>query len=121
MDTRLATLEDLAALTAIYNHYVESSPATFHVDPFAVEARRDWFGQFDGERYQCWVAEENARLLAELETQDLHRAYGGVVQPNEASARLHESFGFREVARYSEVGRKFGRYWDVVWYERPLL
>src|SRR5271169_3459146 len=56
-------------------------------------------------------------LLPALEGEDLHRAYGGVALPNPASVALHERFGFREAARYSEQGRKFGRYWDVVWLE----
>ncbi|HEV2309568.1 MAG TPA: GNAT family N-acetyltransferase, partial [Acidimicrobiia bacterium] len=51
-------------------------------------------------------------LIPLLEREDLHRAYGGVALPNPASVALHERFGFREVARYSEQGRKFGRYWD---------
>ncbi|HEX4159643.1 MAG TPA: GNAT family N-acetyltransferase [Rhizomicrobium sp.] len=50
---------------------------------------------------------------------DLRRAYGGISQPNEASVRLHERVGFRCVGAYSEVGRKFGRFWDVAVYERP--
>ncbi|MFG2941186.1 GNAT family N-acetyltransferase [Streptomyces sp. NPDC048282] len=59
-------------------------------------------------------------LFEALAGEDLHRAYAGVAQPNEASTRLHERFGFRYVGTYHEVGRKFGRYWDVAWYERPL-
>ena len=59
-------------------------------------------------------------LFEALAGQDLHRAYAGIAQPNEASARLHERFGFRHVGTYEEVGRKFGRYWDVAWYEKGL-
>ncbi|MFF7330882.1 GNAT family N-acetyltransferase [Streptomyces sp. NPDC090306] len=59
-------------------------------------------------------------LFASLADEDVHRAYAGVAQPNEASARLHERFGFRHVGTYREVGRKFDRYWDVAWYERDL-
>lgn len=59
-------------------------------------------------------------LFEALEGEDLHRAYAGIAQPNEASARLHLRFGFRHVGTYEEVGRKFGRYWDVAWYEKPL-
>ncbi|GAA3106530.1 N-acetyltransferase family protein [Streptomyces rectiviolaceus] len=59
-------------------------------------------------------------LFEALEGEDLHRAYAGIAQPNDASGRLHERFGFRHVGTYREVGRKFGRYWDVAWYERPL-
>src|SRR4051812_45724501 len=59
-------------------------------------------------------------LFAALSREDLHRAYAGIAQPNEASARLHARFGFRHVGTYAEVGRKFGRYWDVAWYEKEL-
>jgi phosphinothricin acetyltransferase len=55
-----------------------------------------------------------------LAGQDLHRAYAGVALPNDASVRLHERVGFRQVGTYVEVGRKFGRYWDVLWFERAL-
>ncbi|GHE76015.1 phosphinothricin N-acetyltransferase [Streptomyces longispororuber] len=60
------------------------------------------------------------RLLAALEGEDVHRAYAGIALPNPASVRLHERFGFRHLGTYREVGRKFGRYWDVAWYELPL-
>ncbi|WP_369235535.1 N-acetyltransferase family protein [Streptomyces sp. R21] len=59
-------------------------------------------------------------LFEALAKEDLHRAYAGIAQPNEASVRLHERFGFRHVGTYREVGRKFGRYWDVAWYEKEL-
>ncbi len=59
-------------------------------------------------------------LFASLADEDVHRAYAGIAQPNEASTRLHERFGFRHVGTYREVGRKFGRYWDVAWYEKEL-
>ncbi|MEV6313785.1 N-acetyltransferase family protein [Streptomyces sp. NPDC051776] len=59
-------------------------------------------------------------LFEALEGEDLHRAYAGVALPNEASARLHARFGFALAGTFREVGRKFGRYWDVAWYEKPL-
>jgi phosphinothricin acetyltransferase len=59
-------------------------------------------------------------LFEALAEEDVHRAYAGIAQPNEASTRLHERFGFRYVGTYREVGRKFGRYWDVAWYEKDL-
>ncbi|MGH7985753.1 MAG: GNAT family N-acetyltransferase, partial [Candidatus Binataceae bacterium] len=40
--------------------------------------------------------------------------------PNAASAALHRRFGFKSVGIFTANGRKFGRYWDVAWYERPL-
>ena len=59
-------------------------------------------------------------LFEALAAEDVHRTYAGIAQPNEASRRLHERFGFRHVGTYNEVGRKFGRYWDVAWYEKEL-
>jgi phosphinothricin acetyltransferase len=60
------------------------------------------------------------RLFAALEGEDVHRAYAGVTLPNEASVRLHRRFGFEQVGVYREVGRKFGVYHDVAWFEKRL-
>ena len=49
-----------------------------------------------------------------------HRAYAGITVPNDASIALHESFDFKQVAHYNEVGYKFDRFWDVVWMEKAL-
>ena len=59
-------------------------------------------------------------LFEALSSADVHRAYALIVAPNPGSARLHESFGFRHVATLSEVGRKFGRYHDVMWFEKRM-
>jgi phosphinothricin acetyltransferase len=59
-------------------------------------------------------------LLPLLAQEDVHRAYGGIALPNDASIALHERFGFKLVGCFTEQGRKFGRYWDVAWYERPV-
>ena len=162
MHIRMAAGPDLPAITRIYNHYVEHSHATFDVGAFASADRQPWFEQFDGDRYQCWVAEEAENLLGyacsmpfkakaayqtsvevsvyvaadahrrgvgsalyrqllpALEAEDLHRAYAGIAQPNESSMALHAAFGFNQAAHYREVGRKFDRYWDVIWLERAL-
>jgi phosphinothricin acetyltransferase len=61
-----------------------------------------------------------AELFKAIEGEDLHRAYAGIALPNPASIALHEKFGFKRVALFSEQGRKFGRYWDVAWFEKPL-
>ncbi|HKW73501.1 MAG TPA: GNAT family N-acetyltransferase [Candidatus Dormibacteraeota bacterium] len=60
------------------------------------------------------------KLFKLLEGEDVHRAYAGIALPNPASIALHEKFGFKRVALFTEQGRKFGRYWDVAWFERPL-
>ena len=59
-------------------------------------------------------------LFKAVARQDVHRAYAGITLPNAASVALHEKFGFQSVGIYHDVGRKFGRYWDVEWFEREL-
>ncbi len=59
-------------------------------------------------------------LFDQLKTEDVHRAYAGITVPNPASIALHQKLGFQRVGVYREVGRKFGRYWDVEWWERAI-
>ncbi len=61
-----------------------------------------------------------SRLFEELAGEDVRRALGGIALPNPASIALHARFGFTLVGTYTEQGRKFGRYWDVAWYEKGL-
>lgn len=158
-----ATASDLGAISRIYDHYVESSAATFDLEPKTMAWRREWFSTFGEQgRYRLLVARGGdgvlgyasslphrpkaayeptvettvyvapghtgqgvglalyRSLLAELETEDVHRTCAGITLPNPASVRLHERCGFRHVGTFTEQGRKFGRYWDVAWYERPV-
>lgn len=58
-----------------------------------------------------------APLIAELEARRLHCAVGGIALPNPASVALHEKLGFREIARFVEIGRKFDRWVDVGYWQ----
>jgi phosphinothricin acetyltransferase len=59
-------------------------------------------------------------LFEALKGEDIHRAFGGVTLPNEASVAVHKSVGFEQIGTYREIGRKFGKYWDVALYLRPM-
>jgi len=59
-------------------------------------------------------------LFDALAREDVHRAFGGVTQPNAASVGLHLAMAFEPVGTYREVGRKFGKFWDVAWYGKTL-
>ena len=59
-------------------------------------------------------------LFDRLAVEELHRACAGISLPNPASEALHVRFGFRPVGRFTEQGFKFGRYWDVGWFEKSL-
>lgn len=59
-------------------------------------------------------------LFEALAGEEVHRAYAVITMPNPASVALHERFGFQRAGYFTEQGRKFGRYWDVAWYERRI-
>ncbi len=59
-------------------------------------------------------------LFEAIADQDIHRIVAGIAQPNPASNALHQRFGFKGIGSFTEVGRKFEKYWDVLWMERPL-
>jgi phosphinothricin acetyltransferase len=59
-------------------------------------------------------------LFAAIADENIHRIVGGYTLPNPGSAKLHEQLGFTNVGVFSQVGYKFGKYWDVQWTERPL-
>jgi phosphinothricin acetyltransferase len=59
-------------------------------------------------------------LCPRLADKGFHALIGGIALPNDASIRLHEKFGFRQVARFPEVGFKFGRWIDVGYWQRIL-
>lgn len=59
-------------------------------------------------------------LFDRLRTEDVHRVLAGITVPNDASVALHQRFGFTSVAHFTECGRKFDRYWDVIWLEKKM-
>ncbi len=97
-------LGDLEQLNELYNHYLRETHITFDIVPITMAQRTEWY----------------TALFEALAGEDLHRAYAGIGIPNAASIALHERFGFARVAYFTEQGRKFGRYWDVAWYEKEL-
>jgi phosphinothricin acetyltransferase len=59
-------------------------------------------------------------LFEAVAGQDIHRAFGGVTLPNAASVGLHLAMGFKHIGTYPQVGRKFGKFWDVGLFVRDM-
>ena len=59
-------------------------------------------------------------LIERLRALGFHQVIGGAAQPNPGSAALHEGLGFKKVAHFEEVGRKFGRWIDVGYWQLKL-
>jgi phosphinothricin acetyltransferase len=60
------------------------------------------------------------QLLDALARQGYCNAYAGITMPNAGSVALHRSVGFEPIGVFKSVGRKFGRWHDVAWLQRPL-
>jgi phosphinothricin acetyltransferase len=56
-------------------------------------------------------------LLPRLFQLGCHAVAGCIALPNEPSVNLHERIGFRKVAHFPEVGRKFGSWIDIGYWQ----
>jgi phosphinothricin acetyltransferase len=52
-------------------------------------------------------------LIEAAKKLNMHTIIAGIDNSNEASLKLHKSFGFKEVAHFKEVGWKFERWLDL--------
>ena len=59
-------------------------------------------------------------LIEAAGAQGLHAIIASIDASNDASLRLHRSFGFEEVAHFRQVGYKFGRWLDLKFLELIL-
>jgi L-amino acid N-acyltransferase YncA len=59
-------------------------------------------------------------LIEEARRQGYHAIIASIDATNDASIRLHLSFGFGEVAHFRQVGYKFGRWLDLKFLELLL-
>ena len=53
-------------------------------------------------------------LIEECRRQGYHALIACITADNLSSLRFHKRLGFRQVSRFSEVGRKFDRWLDVI-------
>jgi L-amino acid N-acyltransferase YncA len=136
---------DVAAITAIYNHYIEHTVVTFEETPVSpAEMERRIFsnppslfwlvyevdGAICGYAYAGHLNPDSrakgigsllyTAILDRLIASNYHVVIGGIALPNDASVALHEKFGYRKVAHFEEVGFKFQQWIDVGYWQRNL-
>lgn len=152
---------DVAAVCAIYNHYIEHTVITFeevlltsaqmHERIDAYTKLYPWLvcedaGEIMGYAYASKWKERSAykhtaevtvylkhdatqkgygsalyaELIEQLKAKGCHTLLGCLAIPNEPSAKLHERFGFKQIAHFTEVGRKFERWIDVGYWQKVL-
>jgi phosphinothricin acetyltransferase len=59
-------------------------------------------------------------IIERARSQDYHVMVGAIDSANAASIALHEKFNFTRVGTLPQVGFKFGRWLDLVFYQRLL-
>lgn len=59
-------------------------------------------------------------LLDALRERNVHCVIAGAALPNPASTALHEKLGFEQIAHFRQVGWKFDRWIDVVYWQLIL-
>lgn len=75
----------------------------------------------DGSRHRSGVGRALIdALISAARERDIHVLVAGIDADNEGSIRFHGSLGFTEVARMPEVGRKHGRWLDLVLMQRVV-
>lgn len=60
-------------------------------------------------------------IMNEARKAGMHTMIAGIDASNDASIRLHQKFGFEQVALFREVGWKFNRWLDLVFLQVMLI
>lgn len=64
------------------------------------------------------------KLYAELEktltAMGIRKVFAVVTSANEGSVAFHRAIGYRDCAKFTDVGYKLGNWYDVIWLEKQL-
>jgi L-amino acid N-acyltransferase YncA len=96
---RLAAIEDLPAIVAIYNSTVASRMVTADTEPVSVASRQAWFDDHAPQRRPLWVVERDGQVIGWLSYSNFYGrpAYAGTA---ELSIYLHEEHRGRGLGAY---------------------
>jgi L-amino acid N-acyltransferase len=90
-----------------------SRPAYRHTAEFSIYVQHEW--------HRCGIGRAIlVDLIARARALGHHALVGGCCSESAAVIALLEATGFSRVAHFSEVGRKFDRWLDVVFLQRIL-
>lgn len=103
---RIATLEDLPTVVAIYNSTIASREVTADTEPVTVESRLNWFHEHQPERRPLWIIEraddtsEKPEILGWISYSNFYGrpAYSGTA---EVSIYIAEAWRGKGIGRYA--------------------
>ena len=106
---RSATDADLPQLTELYNHYILNTAATFDLEPYSLETKREWFAKYDD------VGPYRVMVAAEPDGRIVGHSYSSALYPK---AAYDSSVATSVYLLPGEVGRGLGtRLWDALYQE----
>jgi phosphinothricin acetyltransferase len=116
---RDATPGDLPAIREIYARAAETTPATFD---FTGPSLAWWEEVLADEEHLLLVATGDDGVLGYARTSQhkVKPAYATTCETSVYVAEAARGRGVTAVGTFHSVGVKFGRAWDVRWYERSL-
>lgn len=59
-------------------------------------------------------------LINLLKKQGIFTLYAAISTPNPKSQAFHESYGFKKIGEFKNVGHKMGKWLDVTWYDLQI-
>ncbi len=70
---RLATLDDLPRIVAIYNAAIPTRQSTAELEPVSVDSRRAWFDEHAPDKHPLWVLERGGEIMAWISASPFHK------------------------------------------------
>lgn len=107
-----ASVADAPEVAAIYAHHVLHGSASWEVTPPSPGEISDRMARVLGAGWP-W-------LIARCEALGFRQMVAGMAGSEPGSMALHARAGFVEVARLPSVGRKFGKWLDLIYMQRAL-
>src|SRR6266700_7835791 len=98
--TRDATLDDLEAITAIYNATIPTRMVTADTEPVTVESRKNWFGEHVPGKRPLWVMENDGVITGWLSFQSF---YGRPAYDATAEVSIYIHHDYRKLG----LGKQF--------------
>ena len=98
--TRPARLEDLEAITAIYNSTIPTRMVTADTEPVTTESRKNWFYEHHPDKRPLWVMEKDNRIVGWLSFQSF---YGRPAYDATAEISIYIHYDYRK----SGLGKRF--------------
>jgi phosphinothricin acetyltransferase len=99
---RIATLDDLPVIVAIYNSTIAGREVTADTEPVSVESRLNWYHEHTPERRPLWVIEEAGRdgVIGWISYSNFYGrpAYSGTA---EVSIYIHEDWRGKGIGKYA--------------------